>query len=41
MYVFGAAPIELTAGKEVRSLTLHAPPDSGAGSLHVFAWSFA
>lgn len=41
VYVFAATPIDLEAGKEVKSLTLNAPDDANAGSLHIFAWSFA
>lgn len=38
--MFGATPIALDPGKQVKSVTLNTPK-SGSGSLHVFAWAFA
>ncbi|GLY81777.1 hypothetical protein Airi01_100440 [Actinoallomurus iriomotensis] len=40
MYVFGATPITLDPGRQVKSITLNTPK-SGSGSLQVFAWAFA
>jgi predicted alpha-1,2-mannosidase len=38
VYIFGATPIDLDPGKQVKSFTLPAPQTGGA--LHVFGWAF-